>query len=673
MSSAHGGSQAFPHPAPLPELVSEEASPLAANAASEARGRTASDMNNAVQPPISDVDTLANSLKASSLPQGPSYKTKRPPPISNMPLQGIQETSMQQEEKSPCVPPPPPTPSSTLARTLTSIFGRKRGQSISNKKNVAKPPAADSLRSIALSPDPDPREAPKMDYSPHSSINTEMVTSPPVHGLQDAPSLPVEIRTTSEDHPEPSQGHITSLEEAKHEAYDAEPQVALSPASETTQSDDGQHETSYSQGTYTSQIDDEQQGTIHSIQATSLQTEADKHEASHDPQRDTLQMEQDLEKRLAAMGGVPRLSIVDEQSEEVKRVSIDSASSYGSEGFSYGSTSLRSFRGREAHSYGSSISTARTMSSNEEAFLLNASKLRIPDATPDSPTDPYLQFGKLTPVPETPSLTELVIYESDSNLEAGRLSTVHEVFLSPEEENEMSAAMANRPVSAASKPEPLNFDFPQPPASSVPVPPTPSSELDSLDFPLYPRQRRPSTPGAVRGVCRGCSKNILSGQKSVSSKDGRLTGKYHKECFVCMTCKEVFATADFYVHKDHPYCAHHYHVLNETLCESCGDGIEGHYLETSNVSGNGSKKFHPDCLKCATCKIQLNEDYFELGGRVYCEKDAFRMAHGPKSPYGTAPSRPSPLNREYISSVEPGQGLASGRFPERRLTRLMMT
>lgn len=140
-----------------------------------------------------------------------------------------------------------------------------------------------------------------------------------------------------------------------------------------------------------------------------------------------------------------------------------------------------------------------------------------------------------------------------------------------------------------------------------------------------------------------------------------------------MTCKEAFATADFYVLNDHPYCAHHYHELNDTLCEGCGSGIEGHYLETSTVSGSGAKKFHPQCLKCATCKIQLNDDYFEHGGQVYCERDAFRVISGPRSPYGTAPSRPSPLNREYISSAEPGQGLASGRFPERRLTKLMTT
>lgn len=345
--------------------------------------------------------------------------------------------------------------------------------------------------------------------------------------------------------------------------------------------------------------------------------------------RDSVQIEQDLEESLAAVVAIPRLSTVPEQAEASRRASIDSASSYGSEGFSHSRASSFSLGQPNMHSYGSSISTARTTTSSEE-FLSPAfaklAKLRGPEV-PDSPTDPHMHASRLAPVPEQRSA-------------------------SPEDQTENISP------------------------SSFPLPPVPGSEGGYFD--LAQRERRPSTPGSSRGMCRGCSQMILAGQKSVSSKDGRLTGRYHKECFVCKTCKEPFATADFYVHEDLPYCAHDYHVINETLCESCGQGIEGHYLETSNISGNGAKKFHPHCLRCATCKTQLNDDYFELAGRVYCEKDAFRMINinnlsGPRSPYGTAPSRPSPLNREYISSNEPGQILAAGKFPERRLTRLITT
>ena len=85
--------------------------------------------------------------------------------------------------------------------------------------------------------------------------------------------------------------------------------------------------------------------------------------------------------------------------------------------------------------------------------------------------------------------------------------------------------------------------------------------------------------------------------KSVSSADGRLTGRYHKPCFVCKTCKEPFQTTDFYVMNNHPYCGRHYHQLNGSLCKTCDQGIEGQYLETEL-----KQKFHPHCF---TCHVRL--------------------------------------------------------------------
>ncbi|KAI9844709.1 MAG: hypothetical protein M1837_005451, partial [Sclerophora amabilis] len=62
-------------------------------------------------------------------------------------------------------------------------------------------------------------------------------------------------------------------------------------------------------------------------------------------------------------------------------------------------------------------------------------------------------------------------------------------------------------------------------------------------------KKRPTA--VVKGNCRGCGDAIRG--KSVSSADGQLTGRYHKHCFVCKTCKEPFETATFYVHNNAPY------------------------------------------------------------------------------------------------------------------------
>ena len=237
------------------------------------------------------------------------------------------------------------------------------------------------------------------------------------------------------------------------------------------------------------------------------------------------------------------------------------------------------------------------------------------ELSPDSPTDPLFQQGRLSPIPPS-------AHSSQDSIDS--LPSIH----------------IERHESPELRPEPQ----------------TPRSDI-----------LKPQIPN--KGVCRGCSLIILAGEKSVSSADGRLTGRYHKKCFACQACKSSFPTAEFYVHNDHPYCAHHYHELEDSLCATCGKGIEGLYMETTNVAGRGKEKHHPECLKCETCKIRLDHDYFELSGKVYCERDAFRLAMLPKS-HDNAPSRPSPLIREYISSMDPN--LVKGRnFPERRLTTLM--
>ncbi|KAF4633668.1 hypothetical protein G7Y89_g4449 [Cudoniella acicularis] len=162
--------------------------------------------------------------------------------------------------------------------------------------------------------------------------------------------------------------------------------------------------------------------------------------------------------------------------------------------------------------------------------------------------------------------------------------------------------------------------------------------------PKTPQERHSRRPTSSKGNCKGCSEPIKG--KSISSADGRLTGRYHKQCFVCKTCSEPFQTSTFYVIDDAPYCERHYHKLNGSVCTTCDKGIEGQYLESER-----KQKFHPGCLTCADCKRTLRNDYFEMNGRVYCERDAFRRA-------------------QQTRFLGPGGG-GSNRM-ERRTTRMMM-
>ena len=123
--------------------------------------------------------------------------------------------------------------------------------------------------------------------------------------------------------------------------------------------------------------------------------------------------------------------------------------------------------------------------------------------------------------------------------------------------------------------------------------------------PTPPAQSRAPSPArrtttTNKGSCRGCGELIKG--KSVSSKDGQLSGRWHRDCFVCKTCRAPFPTADFYVLSNHPYCNRHYHQLNGSLCRHCDRGIEGQYVET------GSKqKCHPHCFTCQVISNQIND------------------------------------------------------------------
>lgn len=293
---------------------------------------------------------------------------------------------------------------------------------------------------------------------------------------------------------------------------------------------------------------------------------------------------------------------------------------------------------------------------------------KIPDVlqSPDSPTDPAISLGSLSLV-------------SDRQLSPRSAETLD-----------------------SSEPSPVSPAKERPAAILVPSP-------------------SPRPVARSKGRCRGCGEAILG--KSVSSADGRLTGRYHRECFACCYCRLRFETADFYVLDDRPYCAQHYHELNGSLCSTCNMGIEGQYLETEERRGHGPgdrRKFHRECLTCHTCNVVLKDEYFEWNGMVYCERDSRRAAAatppppsnrfrrptlpsspmaprpyppGPAGPMGRPPyPPPSPGRRPpppvdglvpYAGAGGPGPIPSPGpygsslsapprRFPERRTTKLMM-
>lgn len=137
-----------------------------------------------------------------------------------------------------------------------------------------------------------------------------------------------------------------------------------------------------------------------------------------------------------------------------------------------------------------------------------------------------------------------------------------------------------------------------------------------------------NAPG--QGPCRVCHAEIdptmKGAMKGVYSKTGELSGQWHRSCFRCTYdgCTVLFSkNVQCYALNDYPFCHHHYHELNHSLCNNCSRGIEGECLENELF-----QKWHLHCLKCHQCDNQIRNDYYLINDMVYCENDAINIIRG---------------------------------------------
>lgn len=112
--------------------------------------------------------------------------------------------------------------------------------------------------------------------------------------------------------------------------------------------------------------------------------------------------------------------------------------------------------------------------------------------------------------------------------------------------------------------------------------------------------------------CTACKKPVE--REAVSAADGKLKGKWHRECFGCHTCRRPFPNNTFYVFDSLPYCKRHYHRLNNSLCRQCDEPIEGPCAQTAE-----GWRFHPPCFTCQVCRCAITDVYYMLENQIYCE------------------------------------------------------
>ncbi|RFU33353.1 hypothetical protein B7463_g2995, partial [Scytalidium lignicola] len=279
-----------------------------------------------------------------------------------------------------------------------------------------------------------------------------------------------------------------------------------------------------------------------------------------------------------------------------------------------------------------------------------SSRSSPPSTSPERPSNvPSMNGPRANFQPPKPQSTTAPPMESE-------VAPVKQQYASPMRNFDPSLQSPESPMDPAIQ---RGLSYAPPPRSSARPPPPSRSQTVPLTAPLTtpaaPTTKAKPRPSISKGNCKACSLPIKG--RSVSSADGRLTGRYHKECFVCTTCSEPFNSTTFYVLNDAPYCEQHYHKLNGSICVGCHRGIEGQFLESER-----RQKFHPGCLRCMDCSRVLKHDYFEMNGRVYCERDAFRRAQQ---------GRFLGVGGGGGGGGRGGYGGPSNRM-ERRTTRLMM-
>lgn len=169
--------------------------------------------------------------------------------------------------------------------------------------------------------------------------------------------------------------------------------------------------------------------------------------------------------------------------------------------------------------------------------------------------------------------------------------------------------------------------------------------------------------------CRKCQQAVRT--VGVRSRDGALSGLFHRECFSCLQCDATFHDGTFYVFDNAPYCAQHYHKLNGTVCGACRTGIEGQCRQLTETG----ERFHMRCLTCQFddgrefCKDLLH-DYFLYKGKRLCE---WHFGKVMQMQTRKANDRGARGQRRNITNDDPSAAMAAAEIRAARRTTYLHT
>ncbi|KAK4475247.1 hypothetical protein MN116_002322 [Schistosoma mekongi] len=106
---------------------------------------------------------------------------------------------------------------------------------------------------------------------------------------------------------------------------------------------------------------------------------------------------------------------------------------------------------------------------------------------------------------------------------------------------------------------------------------------------------------AKEPYCKRCDEPFTQDENIVSVKEGT----YHPTCFVCAQCFQPLPNKEFYEFEGRRYCKYDFQVLFAPFCSKCGEFIMFKVVKAIN------KSWHPECLICDECGIQLVSKGFQ--------------------------------------------------------------
>lgn len=117
-------------------------------------------------------------------------------------------------------------------------------------------------------------------------------------------------------------------------------------------------------------------------------------------------------------------------------------------------------------------------------------------------------------------------------------------------------------------------------------------------------------------ICAACKAPVMYRNVNVGGRH------YHRECFVCASCKEPIADK-YFAGKDGIVKCSKCRDREMPRCGSCGHRIEGQYYETKGVF------YHLECFNCTRCKQAIKGKYHEEGQDRLCA-DCYTEKYPPK-------------------------------------------